>query len=126
MSAANYELKNQAGMFKMQVTLCHPSHLRFSSSETLVKEDRYGRQVGAWGALKSKPRVGSRGYNCVTPPTYASLRSAGRGSEGTFEHCVSSIIIPPLRGLSNRLKGLPAFHPTKRNDVVRLSRLPLY
>lgn len=47
MSAANHELKNQAGMFKIQVTLCLPSHLRFSSAETLVKEDRYGRQVGA-------------------------------------------------------------------------------
>ena len=46
------------------------------------------------------------GYNCVTP--------TGRGASGHL-HLIRAIIVSPLRG-----GGLPAFHPTKRNDRVIL------
>ena len=49
-----------------------------------------------------------------------SLRWAGRGSEASYRITICSIIISPFQGLTYIPRGLPAFHPTKRNDVVRL------
>ena len=59
------------------------------------------------------------------PPSLCYGRQVGVLRPGLLL-LVFSIIMSALRALSDVPKGLPAFNHSERNDVVRLSRLPLY